>query len=183
MLDADGAGTRLAEGGVDLVLLPGWWRRDDGEILLGDGMLTEHVQQCGAHRTLSTADNDAAGFEVETMHRAEIFTQLPLHGPLQVVQAGPTVGLAGYAARLVHGGKILILVDDGQGQRRGWCRVAESDAVVEPEAVRGFGAAGVNEQCRGGDAPLPLRAVEKTKFLCQIDIEPFATVGTVDRSA
>lgn len=180
-LDADSTGTRLADGGLDLVLLPCWRGGDDGKVSLGDGMLTKHVQQCSTDRTLSTADDDAAGFEVKTMHRAEIFAQLLLHDTLQVVQARPTVRLTGYATRLLHRGKIPVLIDEGQTPPRRRCGVAKSDAIVEFETVRGFEAASVNEQCRRCDALLPLRAVEKTKLLCQVYVEPFATVGAVDR--
>lgn len=114
------------------------------------------------------------------MHGAEIFAQLSLHSTFQVVQASTSVGLTGYATGLLHCGKILVLIDDRQGQRRWWCRVAEGDAVVEFEAVRYLLAACVDEQGCRCDALLPLRAVEKTKFLCQVYIEPFATVGTAN---
>ena len=146
-------------------------------------MLPEHVQQCGANGTLGTADDDAAGFEVETMHGTEIFAQLSLHSTFQIVQASTAVGLAGYATGLLHCGKIFIMIDNGQGQGRWRYWVAESNAVVEFEAVRGFLATCIDEQFRRCDALLPLRAVEKTKFLCQVYVEPFATVGTADRSA
>ena len=81
-LDANGTGTGLADGGVDFLLLPCGGRSDDGKVVLGDSTLLKHVQQCGADSTHSAADDDAAGFEIETMHGAEIFAQLVLHGTL-----------------------------------------------------------------------------------------------------
>ena len=48
--------------------------------------------------------------------------------------------------------------------------------------MRGFLALGIDEQVCCCYALLPLRAVEKTKLLCQVYVKPFATVSTADRS-